>query len=1522
MSFAQGLDVGGIVSGGGTPADFAGSTGDPEYERLLQEYAISESDQRWDSALEVAESDTAERALIVGGAAATAGKAGLAAWLTGASATAAGGAAAAAGLPVLIGGVGAYYAAKFTAPYGEAVGHWFMQTEFMEGLGFSPIPEPGEMPARVGHDIAHVNTGFSIGGLIATIAVGAAVAGAIIATGGLAAPVVIGALVAGGAAAGFVGGIASAVGQYGQNKGKIKEGSPNVYFENQPVARVGHEVDCEEHAKSAIADGAETVWVNNWPLARIGSKTTCDGTVNDGLDSIIVDINTGWKSLPVDVGDVSRWSRTLAFVLDSAPGRSGRRRPGDGATGNTGNAPNSSRTGAGDPVDVATGQVIDLRNDIRIPGTIPLRLDRCHAPLSDGIQGKGWSGTWAQHLRIDGETITYQSAEGSLITFHTPSPDVLSYNLTFPHLELLGRQSGDLFIHDMSAQLFYVFGPDDGPVRRLTRIEDRNGNQIRLLYGLNGLRRVEHSDGFALRVHSENGLIRSAVLDAADADGCEFSWSYTADGRLAEVNSSQTGYLRYDHDAQGRIIAWHDAKDSHVHYEYGPDGRIVKSWSDSGYMGVQLDYDPARQRTVATTQEGAVSVFDWTEAGVVWRETDPLGNVWLTEWDGAYHVTARTDPLGNRTEFSFDGLGNMTRMTDADGAVLQWEYGPDGLLQAEIDAAGNRTEYRHDEHGNIVGMTDPLGRVTRLGLGEKGQVLRLDLPGNVQQRIHYDGQLRPSRMRDPDGNETRMGYDTEGRLRWFTDAIGATTRYDVSRGETNPRGSLRRVELPDGATLNVTWDIEGQLSSITDPTGDTRHFRYGALDLPVEVVDAKGHRLTIEHDREARISAIVNEMGERYEYSYDKAGRLVGERDYSGLVTRYLRDAAGRTACKIAPDGTETHYDYSPSGLLLSQRVQHQGRISETRFTYDARGLLIRAENADATVEYDYDALGRVVAERLNGREITSDYSIAGQRIARAGDVLHLTSGWSKAGLPTDLMISGHAPLSFRHDPRGQETMRQSAAGFALAQGYSIVGNLAEQIAGPLSRLPEEAHAGMLGRSRPVEIATRLGAQMHRSYDWDLAGRAIELHDRTMGRQGFGYDSRGQVTRTRRDLPDGGSVLSEFEYDPSRNIMQVIEAGQREAITSKAGRVRRRGKVHYQHDDCGRVIEKRVEEPGFRPRVWRMQWDGQGQLVGLETPDGQHWRYRYDPMGRRISRQSDGGAGYAYQWEGDLLIAEAPMTADGSVAWDQARNWVYEPGGFRPLAQIADDALHYIVTDHLGTPRELFSEDGATVPWRAELSLWGDIAQLRRKAANDDAPPLDCPIRFQGQWHDPESGLHYNRFRYYDPEATQYLSPDPIGLAGGARPQGYVGNPNGWIDPFGLNNCPPDGPGNDTTPLTPVAQPSVPRTWNEFQRATAGQFASRADAAQAWQAHKREHGITNTAPRSQAAKRAYLRQLADSGMAPKWMNQWLRQGKVPPGYHVDHRVPLSIGGADHPSNMRLMDIAGHKLHHKYYRPWE
>ncbi|MEA1146189.1 RHS repeat-associated core domain-containing protein, partial [Klebsiella pneumoniae] len=89
-------------------------------------------------------------------------------------------------------------------------------------------------------------------------------------------------------------------------------------------------------------------------------------------------------------------------------------------------------------------------------------------------------------------------------------------------------------------------------------------------------------------------------------------------------------------------------------------------------------------------------------------------------------------------------------------------------------------------------------------------------------------------------------------------------------------------------------------------------------------------------------------------------------------------------------------------------------------------------------------------------------------------------------------------------------------------------------------------------------------------------------------------------------------------------------------------------------------------------------------------------------------------------------------------------------------------------------PQELTAPDGEIV-WSAHYRAYGEIARL-------DVSKIDNPLRFQGQYFDPESGLHYNRHRYYNPDSGRYLTPDPVKLAGGINAYQYVPNPTGWVD--------------------------------------------------------------------------------------------------------------------------------------------
>jgi len=225
--------------------------------------------------------------------------------------------------------------------------------------------------------------------------------------------------------------------------------------------------------------------------------------------------------------------------------------------------------------------------------------------------------------------------------------------------------------------------------------------------------------------------------------------------------------------------------------------------------------------------------------------------------------------------------------------------------------------------------------------------------------------------------------------------------------------------------------------------------------------------------------------------------------------------------------------------------------------------------------------------------------------------------------------------------------------------------------------------------------------------------------------------------------------------------------------------------ITWKYDVNGRLVEKLVDKGGYRPLQWRYRWDARSQLTGLETPEGERWAYKYDPFGRRISKRCTNRdkPGMDFHWNGDQMAEEIPLHSDGTPDDENAIRWIYEPGSFTPLARYEKGLLHYAVTDTVGRIQELLTEEG-TIVWKGKQQLWG-----REEGINKDDAPT-CRLRFPGQYEDAESGLNYNRYRYYDCDTAQYISADPIGLAGGVNPYGYVHNPLSWVDPLGLACCP------------------------------------------------------------------------------------------------------------------------------------
>ena len=195
-------------------------------------------------------------------------------------------------------------------------------------------------------------------------------------------------------------------------------------------------------------------------------------------------------------------------------------------------------------------------------------------------------------------------------------------------------------------------------------------------------------------------------------------------------------------------------------------------------------------------------------------------------------------------------------------------------------------------------------------------------------------------------------------------------------------------------------------------------------------------------------------------------------------------------------------------------------------------------------------------------------------------------------------------------------------------------------------------------------------------------------------------------------------------------------------------------------------------------RISRMDIDSDAEYTRAE--------YRDDALGRRTEKQvwrrhARKPERTQYAWSGLQMVGE---TSDSHP--DAAVQYIHTENSYEPLARVDSHGEHADIfwyhTELNGLPDSVTDSNGDTV-WRGASTAWG------RSLRESTPVTWDTPqnLRFQGQYLDRETGLHYNTFRYYDPAGGCYTQMDPIRLLGGLNTYIYMVDPLGWMDPLGLH---------------------------------------------------------------------------------------------------------------------------------------
>ena len=616
-----------------------------------------------------------------------------------------------------------------------------------------------------------------------------------------------------------------------------------------------------------------------------------------------------------------------------------------------------------------------------------------------------------------------------------------------------------------------------------------------------------------------------------------------------------------------------------------------------------------------------------------------------------------------------------------------------------------------------------------------------------------------------------------------------------------------------------------------------------------------GHTFGYHYDKARRLVGLTNENGARYRFAYDVLDRLIAESGFDHKLTGYrynagnelveqreFGDDASLAAKLMAQLGGQpvpkkdaaplsddldsqtplriTEFKRDILGRLIHTLARDNGKVQETVYQYDPDGNLVRAANRHSITCFDYNENGQLVAQHQwkvpskeenarNGlpetdwRDAQYDmlylpvtetvryhYDFNGNRTATVlPDGRQINYLYYGSGHLHQISLDDEVITDIERDKLHREIYRTQGK---LASRYELdpLGRLKKQIA-TLNDLTE-------GGKGKTKVAAGYGqTAVKRSYGYDRTGNLTHSTDQRTGTTKFEYDKLGRITQAGNEL---------FAFDPAHNILSD------DLNPIPDNRLKTYNGTTYYYDELGNLIHRELADG----EVQNYFYDLHDQLVKAEIfkKDGtkETWAYTYDALGRRIGKsrlktsQEVSETSFPHDLSGNDLENHTRFVWDGShllqeIHPDGKYTYIYaDQDSYEPLAQVRDwtnregeskQEINYFHCDQIGIPREMTDKDGNLL-WFGNYTGWGRLKEETK--VTDSAYQ---PFRLQNQYADRETGLHYNFFRYYEPDAGRFVNQDPIGLYGGDNLYRFSSNIQIWIDPLGLACIPNPNRKND-----------------------------------------------------------------------------------------------------------------------------
>ncbi|GEQ86163.1 type IV secretion protein Rhs [Patiriisocius marinistellae] len=1023
-----------------------------------------------------------------------------------------------------------------------------------------------------------------------------------------------------------------------------------------------------------------------------------------------------------------------------------------------------------EPVDLVTGRMVYDGEDFFIPGVIPISWERNWYSDSSyqGLMGHGFHCNYdtALHVEEADHAIVLRLPDGRVTSFPYLIAEGDSFYLRQEKLTLTCIDVNTYEIENHTTGLIDVFSKATGSSFKISATKNKDGLANMFFYdAANNLEQIIDTAGRRINIKTDNegrAIKITAIHDGAHKDLIEYT--YNKEGDLTGITDAmgKTTVMEYiNHlmvkktDRNGQAFYWeYDGKTT--------GAKCTRTWGDGGILAGTIVY--GKGQNLVTDSLGNQTIYYFDSNNLCTQVTDAEGNHIFHEYTEFMEPYRDIDEQGDITGYTYDDFGNLKSIIQPDGNAYTFIYDEEDRLIASISPEGVKTAKVYKEH-KVFATVNTNGSTTTYKYNENGLIASITDSAGNSTFLEYT----------PAHNLTKVTFPNDGVATWVYDAWGnviqkINAENHIEQFSYDALDRVTKILLPDNNIVALAYNAYDEVTELVDAKKNEVHFEYTPLGS-LKLREENGTTVKFKYNTEEQLVAIENEHEELYIFGRNKKGEVINETGFDGLRREYKRDAEGKVIKTLRPGGRFTEQEYNANGQIT--RTEHSDGTWET-YSYNADGQLIEAVNQSTNVTLLRDGGGNIIAEEQDGYTVESTFDPQGNKIgiqSSLGAKINLDRNDYGFVTQTEATVAEETSwkASFKYNSIGQEVERVLPGNVRSTFRYDTAGR-------PIAQRVTGVHR----------------EHRHRSYRWNANDQLRTMtNELSNGTVNYTHDSVGNLASARYED-------KQFDYKLPDEVGNLYRSRDQQDRTYGAG-----GKLlsangnNYKYDEEGNLITKQTPKGD-----WNYTWQGNGMLQQVNKPDGTRVAFEYDALGRRtakivlpkmthkeslITRFVWNGNVPLHEWKYYLdnrpklvVNEEGILEKEVPEPLDNLTTWVFDEGTFKPAAKIVDGKTFSIITDYLGTPVEMYDANGKKT-WEVEYDIYGKIREQSIGHSND------CPFRYQGQYEDVETGLYYNRHRYYTAEEGVYLSQDPIGLYSGQfNLYSYVENTNSLIDIFGL----------------------------------------------------------------------------------------------------------------------------------------